>query len=51
VEVEALVGAIPSGTSFEGPAVVNLPESTVIVPPGWSGAVDATGTLRLERSR
>ncbi len=45
VELEVLRG----GARVEGPAVVELPESTVLVPPGWSGDVDDTGTLRLER--
>jgi N-methylhydantoinase A/oxoprolinase/acetone carboxylase beta subunit len=33
----------------EGPAVVRLPEATLVVPAGWRGATDATGTLVLER--
>jgi hypothetical protein len=28
--------------------VVELPESTLLVPPGWAGEVDATGTIQLE---
>jgi N-methylhydantoinase A/oxoprolinase/acetone carboxylase beta subunit len=32
----------------EGPAVVRLPEATLVVPRGWRGAADATGTLVLE---
>jgi N-methylhydantoinase A/oxoprolinase/acetone carboxylase beta subunit len=32
-----------------GPAVVELPESTLLVPPGWRGEVGDTGTIRLER--
>jgi N-methylhydantoinase A/oxoprolinase/acetone carboxylase beta subunit len=34
-----------------GPAVVPLPEATVLVPEGWRGAPDATGTLVMERER
>ncbi len=34
----------------EGPAIVELPEATVAVPPGWRGGWDEHGTLRLERS-
>jgi N-methylhydantoinase A len=41
----------PPGTRIQGPAVVELPESTVLVPPHWSGAVDSTGTIRIERER
>ena len=29
-----------------GPTVVALPEATLVVPEGWSGATDDTGTLR-----
>jgi N-methylhydantoinase A len=49
--VTALVvrGEPGAGASVEGPAVVELPEATVAIPPGWSGAWDADGTLRLER--
>jgi len=32
-----------------GPAVLRLPETTVLVPEGWTARTDATGTLRLER--
>ncbi len=35
------------GTRIEGPAVCPLPESTLYVPPGWAGEVDAHGTVRL----
>ncbi|HWF25344.1 MAG TPA: hydantoinase/oxoprolinase family protein [Solirubrobacteraceae bacterium] len=39
----------PPGTPIEGPAVVELPESTLLVPPRWSGTVDGTGTIKIER--
>ncbi len=32
-----------------GPAVCELPEATLVVPPGWSGGADADGTIVLER--
>jgi N-methylhydantoinase A/oxoprolinase/acetone carboxylase beta subunit len=35
----------------EGPSVVRLPEATLVVPEGWRGRTDATGTLVLERAR
>jgi N-methylhydantoinase A len=41
--------AVRPGTEIEGPTVIALPESTVRVPDGWSGSVDRTGTIRLER--
>jgi N-methylhydantoinase A len=38
------------GFEVEGPAIVEFAEATCVVRPGWSGAVDATGTLVQERS-
>jgi len=38
-----------AGERVRGPDVVRLPEATLVVPEGWSGATDATGTLILER--
>jgi N-methylhydantoinase A len=37
------------GDMVRGPAVVELPEATCVVLPGWRGTVDAVGTLVLER--
>ena len=34
-----------------GPALFALPEATLLVPPGWSGAVDAHGTIALRSER
>ncbi len=50
--VEAAVwrGELAPGTRLEGPAVCELPEATLVVAPGWSGEVDATGAVGLERS-
>jgi N-methylhydantoinase A len=43
-----VIGGAPSpGTTISGPAVVELPESTLLVPPGWAGKVDQTGTIHL----
>jgi N-methylhydantoinase A len=39
-----------ASSSFSGPARVDLPESTLVVPEGWSGATDATGTVILRRA-
>jgi N-methylhydantoinase A len=38
-----------AGSEVAGPAIVEFAESTCVVPPGWSGAVDGVGTLILER--
>jgi N-methylhydantoinase A len=34
---------------IKGPTVVPLPEATLVVPEGWSGTTDRTGTIVLER--
>jgi len=36
------------GHAFDGPAIVHQYDTTVVVPPGWHAAVDATGCLALE---
>jgi N-methylhydantoinase A len=41
--------ALASGASVEGPAIVEFPEATCLVRPGWAGTVDEVGTLVLER--
>jgi N-methylhydantoinase A len=37
------------GDEVKGPAIVEFAEATCVVRPGWSGAVDTSGTLVLER--
>jgi N-methylhydantoinase A len=49
-ETAVLTGEPEPGTEIEGPALVELPESTLAVPPGWTGEVLASGTIRLERT-
>jgi N-methylhydantoinase A len=41
----AAVGGPAHGTTIHGPAVVPLPESTLAIPPGWSGRTLADGTI------
>ncbi len=43
-----LRGDPPPGTRVRGPAVCALSESTLLIPPGWSGEVDAYGSCQLE---
>jgi N-methylhydantoinase A len=50
-ESSVLRGDPPAGTRFEGPAVLELPETTLVLPPGWSAEVDAHGTVAAERTR
>jgi N-methylhydantoinase A len=51
IEFEVLRGTLMPGTSIEGPMIVELPESTLLVAPGWSGDVDRTGTIHLATAR
>jgi N-methylhydantoinase A len=44
----AVVRGVPD--ELDGPAIVELPESTVVVPPGWRASAVAGG-LRMERAR
>jgi N-methylhydantoinase A len=50
-EMEAAVwrGAPAPGARLTGPAVCELPESTLVVAPGWEGTVDTTGAIALRR--
>jgi len=41
--------AMGVGARVTGPAVVEFPEATCLVRPGWAGAVDHVGTLVLRR--
>jgi N-methylhydantoinase A/oxoprolinase/acetone carboxylase beta subunit len=49
VELSVVRGSPPPGYELEGPAVVELPESTLLVPSDWAGEVDDSGTVRLRR--
>ena len=40
---------IGTGTKVEGPCIVEFPEATAVVRPGWAGVVDDVGTLVLNR--
>jgi N-methylhydantoinase A len=42
-----LRGELSPGTRLAGPALCALPESTLLVPPGWSGSVDEHGNCHL----
>jgi N-methylhydantoinase A len=49
VEAELWRGEPAAGTRVRGPALCAMPESTLLVPPGWAGEVDELGTVVLER--
>lgn len=44
-ETPVLRGEPPAGLEAAGPAVFELPDATLVLPPGWSAAVDETGTI------
>ena len=50
LEAEVVRGLLGAAETVEGPAICELPETTVVVPPGWRGTVDRLGTLALERT-
>jgi N-methylhydantoinase A len=53
VRTRALRGEPGPGFAAEGPCVFELPEATLVIPPGWSASVDAAGTItaQIEGSR
>jgi N-methylhydantoinase A len=46
VRTPVLRGEPPAGTAVEGPVVFELPEATLVLPPGWRAEVDDVGTIR-----
>jgi N-methylhydantoinase A len=51
IELDVLRGIPAPGTQATGPAVIELPEATLLIPPGWSTEVDDTGTIKMTRER
>ncbi len=49
LELTVLRGPPSPGARIDGPAVVELAESTLLVPPEWSGVVDNAGTIQVDR--
>jgi N-methylhydantoinase A len=48
VEATVLTGSgLPPGETVEGPAVIEFPETTCLVPPGWVGEADEHGVVTL----
>jgi len=50
METEVLRGEPEEGTSAEGPCIFELPEATLVLPPGWRATVDGFGTVVATRS-
>jgi N-methylhydantoinase A len=46
VETRVLRGEPAAGCRAEGPVVFELPEATLVLPPGWRAEVDDAGTVR-----
>jgi N-methylhydantoinase A len=44
-----LRGEPEAGFTAEGPCVFELPEATLVLPPGWSASVDEGGTVKARR--
>jgi N-methylhydantoinase A len=51
LQTTVLTGEPAAGEVLEGPALCELPEATVVIPPGWRGEVERDGTIVLEHSR
>jgi N-methylhydantoinase A len=49
VEARAYRGEPSAGFTAEGPCVFELPEATLVLPPGWRAAVDQAGTISAQR--
>ncbi|HUC00065.1 MAG TPA: hydantoinase/oxoprolinase family protein [Solirubrobacterales bacterium] len=45
VETPVLRGEPAAGTQATGPVVFELPEATLVLPPGWEASVDEHGTI------
>ena len=45
LQAATIFGEPEPGLSVDGPALFALPESTLLVPPGWSASVDERGTI------
>jgi N-methylhydantoinase A len=43
------IATLAPGNRIDGPAVIELPEATCVVRPGWTSALDHAGALILER--
>jgi N-methylhydantoinase A len=51
VSTRVLRGEPKAGFHADGPCVFELPEATLVLPPGWSASVDEAGTITAERER
>ncbi|HVX34256.1 MAG TPA: hydantoinase/oxoprolinase family protein, partial [Solirubrobacterales bacterium] len=49
IDTPVLRGEPQAGHRATGPVIFELPEATLVLPPGWSARVDAFGTIAAER--
>ena len=49
LDARIIRGDPPAGLEADGPAVFELPEATLVLPPGWSARVDEAGTVIAHR--
>jgi N-methylhydantoinase A len=49
-EVAVLRGEPEAGAEAEGPCIFELPEATLVLPPGWQARADDRGTIVAERA-
>jgi N-methylhydantoinase A len=50
LETRVIRGEPAAGLEAEGPCVFELPEATLVLPPGWAATVDPAGTIAAERT-
>ncbi|MGH3016693.1 MAG: hydantoinase/oxoprolinase family protein, partial [Gaiellaceae bacterium] len=50
IEASVLRGEPAAGERAKGPCVFELPEATLVLPPGWAAEVDDAGTIVVERA-
>jgi N-methylhydantoinase A len=51
LETEILRGEPHAGLRAEGPCIFELPEATLVMPPGWGAEVDEAGTIATQRNQ
>jgi N-methylhydantoinase A len=44
-------GRLPAGARVAGPAIVEQPDTTTVIPPDWAAVVEPSGNLRIRRGR
>ncbi len=44
-------GALASGDRVDGPTILEQPDATTVLPPGWTAGVDVLGNLVVEREQ